>query len=154
MTYDIPNAGGRTDFTRGNLSPNLQARFCKLYPADFVGWNRVIQVILWSPKNGNQGSLYLYTMPAGFFQINRSVKSPLTWRCRKRDRPCLEIPGGDFWTERNTNKSWKLGTHKQVNCKWKIDRIELAKLGLQIWASISLLQNRGSTGIIFPVLER
>jgi len=22
----------------GNLSPNLQARFCKLYLADFVGW--------------------------------------------------------------------------------------------------------------------
>ena len=25
------------DETCGNLSPNLQARFCKLYPADFVG---------------------------------------------------------------------------------------------------------------------
>jgi len=30
-------AGDRMDFTRGNLSPNLQARFCKPYPADFVG---------------------------------------------------------------------------------------------------------------------
>ena len=28
-------AGNKTDFSRGNLSPNLQARFCKLYPADF-----------------------------------------------------------------------------------------------------------------------
>jgi len=93
-------------------------------------------------------------MPVGFFQIDRSVKSPRAWRCRKRDRHFLEIPMGDFWTERNTNKSWKLGTHKQVNCKWKIGRIELAKLSLQIWASISLLQNRFSTGINFPVLER
>jgi len=31
------NAGDRMDFTGGNLSPNLQAQFCKLYPADFVG---------------------------------------------------------------------------------------------------------------------
>jgi len=31
------NAGGRTNFTDGNLSTYLQARFCKLYPADFVG---------------------------------------------------------------------------------------------------------------------
>jgi len=28
-------SGNKTDFSRGNLSPNLQARFCKLYPADF-----------------------------------------------------------------------------------------------------------------------
>ena len=42
--------GGRTDFTRGNLSPNLQARFCKLYPANFLGWNWVVQVNSWFPK--------------------------------------------------------------------------------------------------------
>jgi len=34
--YDS-NAGNRIDFSTGNLSPNLQARFCKLYPVDFVG---------------------------------------------------------------------------------------------------------------------
>jgi len=31
---DTPDAGNKTDFSRGNLSPNLQARFCKLYLAD------------------------------------------------------------------------------------------------------------------------
>jgi len=35
----ITDAGGRNDFTSGKVSPNLQARFCKLYPADFVGYN-------------------------------------------------------------------------------------------------------------------
>jgi len=33
------NACGRIDFTKGFLRPSLQARFCKLYPADFVGCN-------------------------------------------------------------------------------------------------------------------
>jgi hypothetical protein len=33
-TYDL-YAGSRTVFTYENLSPHLQARFCKLYHADF-----------------------------------------------------------------------------------------------------------------------
>ena len=39
MTHSFPefvlDAGNKTDFLRGSLSPNLQARFCKLYPTDF-----------------------------------------------------------------------------------------------------------------------
>ena len=30
------NAGDRTDFTGGNLSPDLQTQFCNFYPADFL----------------------------------------------------------------------------------------------------------------------
>jgi len=41
------NAGGRTDFTTGNRSPNLQARFCKLYPANFAlfSWRKEITTL-------------------------------------------------------------------------------------------------------------
>ena len=41
------NAGGRTDFTTGNLNPNLQARFCKLYSADFAlfSWQKEITIL-------------------------------------------------------------------------------------------------------------
>ena len=90
------NASGRTDFTWETLSPNLQARFCKLYPADVVDWNwfGVIQVNSWFPKNRIQGSLYLKTMPRGFFLMVWSVKSPRTWRCHKRTRPCLKKSSG------------------------------------------------------------
>ena len=50
ITNKGPHSGGRTDFTDGDLSPNLQARFCKLYYADFVGWHWVILVNSWFPK--------------------------------------------------------------------------------------------------------
>jgi len=116
------HAGDKIEFTKGNLSPNLQARFCKLYPADFVGWNWVIQVKSWLPKNGNQGSLYLYTMPRGFFRMGRSAKSPRAWRYRKSARPCLKNPRGGFTTKLNATNPWKLGTPKQVNCNRKIGR--------------------------------
>ena len=48
--WNCCNAGNKTDVSRWDLSPNLQARFCKLYPADFVGWNWVFQVNSWFPK--------------------------------------------------------------------------------------------------------
>jgi len=89
-------AGERIDFSRGNFNPNLQARFCKLYPADFVGWIWVIQMNSSFPKNGNKASLYLYTMLGECFRMGRSAKSPRAWRCRKRARPCLKNPRGGF----------------------------------------------------------
>jgi len=48
--WNCGNAGNKTDVSRWDLSPNLQARFSKLYPADFVGWNWVFQVNSWFPK--------------------------------------------------------------------------------------------------------
>ena len=139
-------AGDRMDYTRGNLSPNLQARFCKLYPADFVGWNWAIQVNSWFPKNGNHWSLYLYTMLGGFFPMDFRVKSPRAWRCRKRARPCFEKSRGGFLNKtkhkqilnaRNTKTS-KL---QPMNRQNRACRIELADLGLEfpIVKSILLL---------------
>jgi len=55
--------------------------------------------------------------------------------------PVWKNPGGYFWTKRNTNKCWKLGTQKQVNCNRKIGRIELAESSWQIWASNFLSLN-------------
>ena len=79
-----------------NLS-NLKARSCKLYRADFVGCNWVIQVNSWLPKNGNQGSLYLYTMPGGFFPVGLSCQKPARLALPET-RPILfgKIPGGIF----------------------------------------------------------
>jgi len=76
------------------LSSNLQARFCKLITADFVCCNWVIRVNAWFPKNGNQGSLYLYTMPEVFFLMGRSVKSPCAWRCNNAPDPLWKNSGG------------------------------------------------------------
>jgi len=129
-------AGDRMDFTRGNLIPNLPARFCKLYLADFVGWNWVIQVNSWFPKYGNEGSLYLYTMLGGFSPMDFRVKSPRACRCRKRARPCLEKSRGGFMNKtkhkqilnaRNTKKS-KL---QPKNRQDRACRIELVDSGLK-----------------------
>ena len=130
--WDITPVAGfyQRKFKPKSASTILQALSCRF----FVGWNWVIQVNPWFPKNWNQGSLYLYTMPGGFFEMVCSVKSPRAWRCRKRARPCLKNPRAGFWTKRNATNPWKLGSLKQVNCNRKIGRIELAESSLQIWA--------------------
>jgi len=94
-------------------------------------------------KNGNQGSLYLYIMPRGFFQIVCSVPSLRAGRCRKCARPCSEKSWRGF-SKQNTNKSRKIGTHKQVNCNQqnRQDRactIELADLGFDFYRAKSVL---------------
>ena len=144
FSVNVYNAGGRTDLIRGSLSPNLQARICKLYPADFVGWNWVIQVESWFPKNGEQGSLHLYIMPGGFFQIDPSVKSPRAWRCWKRAKPSLEKFQREClnWTKhkqilkaRNTQTSKLQAKNRQD----RVCRIELADLGLNFPRAKSVL---------------
>jgi len=118
------NTGDRTNFTRGHLSPNLQARICKLYPADFVVWNWVIQGNSWFPKNGNQGSLYLYTMPGCFFQIGRRVKKPTRLALPEK----REKQGGGVWTKhkqilkaRNTQTSkLQLKNRQDRACRIKL----------------------------------
>jgi len=49
------------------LNPNLQDRFCKLCPADFVGYNWVIQVNSWFPKKWKSRIVLLVHNPQGFF---------------------------------------------------------------------------------------
>jgi len=94
-------------------SPNLQARFSQHYPADFVGYNQVIQVNPWFPKNGNQGSFYLYTMPWDVFpRWVVASKARALGDAGNASDPVWKNYGEDFWTKRNTNKSWKPGTQK------------------------------------------
>jgi len=59
-----------------------------------------------------------------------------------------------FWTERNTNKSWKLGTHKQVNCNRQIGRIEFAESS-SAWISLPKIgpATEEGTGVASDVVK-
>ena len=90
------NAGGRMDFCERKFEAQIcKARFCKIYSADLVGCNWIIQVNLWFPKNGNQRSLYLYTMSGGFFPMDCQKPVRLA---PPETRPTLfvKIPGVSF----------------------------------------------------------
>jgi len=117
-------AGGRMDFARGKFKPKSASWSCKLYPANIVDCNWVIQVNSWFPKNGNQGSLYLYTMPWGFFLMHFHVTF-IT-------RACLEKSRGRFLNQTKhkqilNTKTIKLQPENQQD---RACRIEFAHLGL------------------------
>ena len=89
-----------------------------------------------SKKNGNQGSLYLYTMLGGFFSMDCRVRSPRAWRCRKRARPCLEKSRGGFLNKMKHKqilkaKNTKTSKLQLKNLQDRACRIELADLGLK-----------------------
>jgi len=96
-------------------------------------------------KNGNQLLKDTCTQCLGaFFRCAVATNARALRAAANVPGPVWKSPGGGGWTKRNTNKSWKLATHKQVTCNRKIGRIELAESSLQIWAprQISTEQSR------------
>jgi len=87
-------ACGRTDFTSGFLSPNLQARFCKLYPAYFCRLQLSNLSKLVISKKSKSRSLYLYRMPESFF-IDGSHRQKPSRLALPETRLAL-FPGGIF----------------------------------------------------------
>jgi len=127
------NAGDKIDFTRGNLSPNLQARFCKLYPADFVGWNWVIQVNSGFQKMEIKDRFSCTQCSGAVFRWVVASKVRALGAAENAPDPVWKNPGKGLWTKRKTTNPWKQGTPEQINCNRKIGRIELAESSLQIW---------------------
>jgi len=109
-------------------------------------------------KKWNQGSLYLYTMslmPRAFFRWVVASKARALGAAENTPDHVGKNPGGDFWTTWNINKSWKLGTHKQVDCNRKISRLlKLAELSFQIWAEGCDAGSRTNFRTTFHTLNR
>ena len=129
--YDMKN-------TQPHLKPKsassiLQALFCRFRRLKLSNPSKLVISIFLEIKDR-----FICTQCSGaFFEWIFASKARALGSVGNAPDPFSKNSGGDFWTKRNTNKSWMLGTQKQVNYNRKIGGIkalELAGSSLQIWA--------------------
>jgi len=115
------------EFYRGNLKPksassilqDLSFWFCRLQ------LSKSSELVI-SKKLKSRIAVLVHSIGSSF-QMGRAVKGTREYTSPNAPDPVWKNPGGNFWTKRNTNKSWNLWTHRQVKCNRKIGKIELAE---------------------------
>jgi len=142
---DLRCQRGTMPFTTRCLSPNLQAPFCNpcpsVYPI-YLSCPSILPILSVATELSKQTRDFQKKEINDRFTCTQCLGAFSRWVVASKARalgsagnaPDLvwQNPGGDFWTKRNTNKSWKLGPQKQVNCNQKLGRIELALSNLHI----------------------